>query len=206
MKRFVVTTLLLIGAFVSSLAQSKNHLGASLSSTYGFSDQLSYSADASIVYRRDISNIFHLGAGVGVGISKLNRLELRDVKSYNTVYVPIYVDAKLDFSSSPSRFYGGIKIGTRICKSPKSDLWVSVTSRREEIGGYYPYKLLVKPALGYEVPVGKNSIGIELCLDLIYGHEESITYIANNEHVEWPLFFGSDTLWPSVGLGITYEF
>lgn len=199
------------------MAQRKNHIGIHLSPTFGLPSVqndiinsrfcfTTYNADISLVYLRDIGRVLNLGAGVGIGTSKLNRIELGETYSYPIIYIPAYVRAQVDFICQPTwRFYGAVKVGTRIGKTKDKDIWVSEENSKKTIYGYYPYIAHLTPSIGYEIPIKDHRLGFELSWDILWGAYHSLDFTEHPNSGEVVLLSHYNRgIRNSIGIGITY--
>ena len=205
MRKIVLIILALLP--IVSTAQNKNHIGVQVSYLYGLSEYTNFNTDASIVYSRDIGKIFHLGAGVGLGTSRFNRMEFDELHTYPLVYAPVFLRTQIDFSQKQSHTYGAVKIGTRLGKTEEKEMLVSQTSEQVAFNRYNPYLANITPSIGYELRIGRNRIGIEVCYDILVGVEQSFRYDESAYNGKGALndyYIGR--FWNSIGFGITYLF
>lgn len=214
--RKVITGILII-LTLPVMAQRKNHIGIHLSPMMGLpsiqTDFINsrfcfttYNADISLIYSRDIGKIFNLGVGAGIGMSKLNRVELGDTYSYPILYVPAFIRAQVDCICRPKwHLFGAIKAGTRIGRTKDKDIWVSEISSKEIIYGYYPYLVNITPSIGYEIPIKNHRLGLELSWDILWGDYNSLEFIEHPNTGEAILLNNYDRrIRSSIGIGLTY--
>lgn len=202
MKR--VTTILitfLLCASSLTYAQRRNHFAIQIAPQYGLDDYSVYNTDFSIMYIRDIGRLFHLGAGAGVGTSKLNSYEFDEKHSYNVTYVPVFLKAQIDFSSKNAYTYGAIKAGARLFGSTPNR---KITHQGETItlGGYNPTLASVTPSIGYNVPIGQLYLGIEAGIEFLYGRENTI--FIGDDGSTW--HHSQKGFYKSIGMAISLQF
>lgn len=215
MKKVIIAILIIFT--LPAMAQRKNHIGIHLSPMLGLPSTqadfinsrfsfTAYNADISLIYSRDIGKILNLGVGAGIGTSKLNRVEFGETYSYPIMYVPAYVRAQVDFICQPTwRFYGAVKVGTRIGKTKDKDIWVSEENSKKTIYGYYPYIAHLTPSIGYEIPIKDHRLGLELSWDILWGAYNSLDFIEHPNSGEIVLLnYYDKRIRNSIGIGITY--
>ena len=198
------TAFFLLAAFISLAASAQNHIAIQAQAQYfPKSDWTTNSVELNGQYIRDIGKLFHLGAGIGIGTAKpvkyWSQWKVDGVEfTEESLYLPVFLRAKIDFGAKPSHAFFGLKAGTRICSV-------------EGFDGkpFNPFVANIAPAIGYDIKVGTHKLGIELMFDTILGRYQEINSSWDDllKKYRYESFETRvDNLWGAVGLAVTFEF
>lgn len=202
MKKLIVFFALIITCGFNSFAQE--HIAIQATPCYAVPNDWSTSSfELNAQYVRDLGNVFHLGAGIGLGTAKPIKYHsmwrLDDVEeSEIAFFFPLFVRAKIDWSTKPSHPYFAFRAGTKL-------------SSVEGFDGksFNPYIANFAPAIGYDIKIGSHKLGIELVADAILGRYQEINYEyidLLNDYFYEGFETQTDSAWASVGIAITFEF
>lgn len=182
-------------------AQRRNHIAIQIAPQLGIDKNTEYNADFTLMYMRDIGRLFHLGAGAGVGVSKLNSYAFEESFSYNSKYVPVYVRAQMDFSPKAAYTYGAMKVGTRLFGSMPP---INITHQGEilSLSDHDVTFMSINPSIGYNFPIGQFYLGVEAGIEFLCNWGET-KFLENNGN-QW--HYSSFCIYKSIGIAVNLQF